>query len=308
MKLSINKLQKFEQPLNVVIKMPDGIIDKATSFFGEAQIENERITFEISALEYFYPNFVPKISTDLKLDIELSNIDFTKKYFNVLKIDEDLSTNEVFAIESILLSYLTGHQSEILLENQLMFKNDHKENELYRSDTDYKDAVIKVKVGRNSAKQDNQLLKDLVAKNNTLRLDGNLLLSKTALAEILRDVDLKRIEYIEEPFPNISDWNDFLNENPELNQLKLALDENLLNYLDKLDELSNVAAFIIKPTRDFSISGYLSLLKDNRYKDIKLIISSSFEQREALTMLKSIGSLTDEYHGLGTEKFLTKSF
>ena len=266
----------------------------------KAQIDNHIIKGEIPLFPMFYKTDQTSLFEGQKLQINLNQIDFTKKFFNLIK-DTDYPVNEVFAIEQFLLSYLCVIEHKSLLN---IFKNSTscRFNDLYHESIKRTPRTIKFKIGRLEPELENETLSKLCKQQNLIRLDGNQMLTPEQLSRILKDIDLRYIQYIEEPFTSIAKWNQFLCDYKEFSKLNFALDENYRSYYNKLDQIKNLSAIIIKPSRDLSISGLLAIKND--LTDYDIVISSSFEPELSLNTMIYLGAMFDTHHGLGTYTYL----
>ncbi len=314
MKLLIGNFEKSDINLTHPIKMESETIDFSRSFFAKAKIGSFEYKLELPALSFFYKDFRPSISGEYDLSFE--DIDLTKRFFNIIKDSREFSHNEVFAIECALFEYLffkasshkTSNEKNLIdILKNYAFKNSTKINYLFKGDLkedtkNYHNCTLKLKIGRQSAHLENEAIRTLIKQGCTLRLDANQMLTPLQLKEILKDCEPSSIDYIEEPFKTQRQWSEF----SELTNstYKLGLDENLLSYLCGDFKAQDIGAFIIKPALHLGISGYFSLINDEKYSGIKKVISSSFEQASAFRSLCRLSSLENYPHGLGTYEYL----
>lgn len=160
---------------------------------------------------------------------------------------------------------------------------------------------IKIKIGRNTSFFENTILKQVTKQHEdiNLRLDANLALTTSCLDEVLKGIDIKRIEYLEEPFQDIKTTN----YNKSIN---IALDENL--ELRDNDLSVNISTWIVKPAIQGGVSKAIKLINEANRKNKQVVISSSFESSLGLNMLIFLAQLQNLYKktdcGLDTYKYL----
>ncbi|MAE59188.1 MAG: hypothetical protein CME69_09920 [Halobacteriovorax sp.] len=309
MKALLDNFQYIESEIHPPLKHKDGLVNKTKNLSYDLKIDHLLIKGEVNLFPLFFNEKQLCLPSQRELNIDFKNIDLTRPLFNTIEIN-NLHTNEQFSLEQALLTYLirTEHQSlkEYLktddvkcLINDLFLENDNIHNK-----------VIKYKIGRNSPKEDNNNIKEFIKNKNILRLDGNQMLNSSSLKEILKEIDLSYVDYIEEPFQSIDEWNSFINDSDDFKDLSFAIDENFKSYKYKLDQIHNLKAIIIKPTRDLSISGLFKLHQDisKQNHSYQIILSSSFDNEMTLNTLVFIAQLFNNRHGLGTFKYMKEDF
>lgn len=155
--------------------------------------------------------------------------------------------------------------------------------------------TYKVKIGRANLESEKEWLNTLInnLKNGiSLRLDGNLSFSLEDLNEYFSSLDLKKIQYVEEPLTDVTQW-------PKLDracELKLALDENI-SLRRELDYASYIVA---KPTWNISLK---DTLKELAVENQGVIISSAFEPPNNIKLLKMLAGESEYVCGLDTLNF-----
>lgn len=239
-------------------------------------------------------------------NLNLSSLDFTKKGFGLINPDElkNLAANYLFCLEFSLFKFL----EKINLTN--VFQGHFKTPHFVQSavlmnassiDLEMKNSLIKLKVGIHDLEFEKNVIAKL-ARNNTLRLDANQMLSKPSLEYLLEDISSDSIDYIEEPFQDIFDWQTFSYKD----KFQLAVDES--NNLNLETLYPYIKCFVVKPTYNFSISQVFEhyLSRNNK----QLIISSSYEEEESYNFLIHLAALIDperkNQHGLGTYKIMNQ--
>jgi O-succinylbenzoate synthase len=236
-----------------------------------------------------------------KINFNKTNLDFQKPLFNLCpELNNELnniSSSALFCLESLALEVLgLTNNIEPVQYNGLFVPG-------ISSLDDSLENVLKVKIGRLDPNFEIDIMKSLIAKGHILRPDGNLSLSMKQLTHLMKDIPKDKIDYLEEPLKDISEWNKF-NEQYCLN---LALDENLLEYY-KDKNLLSVTTWVVKPSVHFSISGTLKLIEEAKTLGKTLVISSAFETKIGMKSLKYLASKQDKnkatFHGLDTLKYL----
>ncbi len=304
MKIYLDNFEVLETPINPHIKHLEDTIKTTRSIQYDAQIGTIKIRGEIPLFPLFYSISNVTLNKTKSIDLDLSAIDLTQEMFNCVKL-EGLDINEIFSIEQLLLSYFYITENNILNELKNI-KNHCNYNDLAISGMEERDKVLKYKIGRDSPLKENTSLKKLIQNKNVLRLDGNKMLSEMQLLHILENIDLRGIEYIEEPFKDVNTWNSFVTNNDRYKNLEFALDESFHEYKNQIDKILNLKTIIIKPSRDLAISGLIKL--SHEAPDKSIVISSSFENEISLNTLIYLGSLFENHHGLGTFEYMKDSF
>lgn len=281
--------------------------------FSENELHRESIVIEseLNLLPLFYES--QSEINEFRFEINCHNIELSKPFFNLIeengsKVDS-LSQNYKFLIESCLFKFLVfkNHISMPSID-EIMVKSCYLVNDIEDEaylDSLPKNAHLKIKIGLKDREKENRFLREY-SNGHLIRLDSNRNLSINQLMDILNEVNLDNIEYIEEPFENVFDYLKF----PFKDKIKLALDESLTseNFDDILLKLKNHVSFLVlKPNFNCSISDYFSFISKNvnencdEYYD--LIISSSYEFEDSLNLLLILAGISNNRelaHGLGT--------
>lgn len=278
------RLIKLKSPLRV----GKTVITKTKTLDVRVLVNDKVVISPLSQFPLFYEqqNLNQFLSIDYIFDLK------------TLTLDHTIPTNILFMIELAVIQYDLKYGDNI-------FSTFNKSctiniNDLYIQDQDLaliKSDIVKVKIGRNEIEKDRETIISLIAKGKTLRLDGNRMMTPKTLSEMLAGVDLKNIEYIEEPFKETSSWEEFSLKD----EIPLALDESLPHYI-AASLPTNTAAFIIKPTLIFGIFKTLEIIKSQKFQHIKKVISSSFEEEFTINVLAHLASKNCDLfpHGLGT--------
>ncbi|MBC7429567.1 MAG: hypothetical protein H7336_13200 [Bacteriovorax sp.] len=260
--------------------------------FHEATLEE--ITFK---LRYFFSTY----------SLDFGHIDFSKKFFNLVEIDdylEGIHSETLFNIEVLLLGMIRKTHSGLFNNNPVM------ENELYRAargtQAYTQSKCLKIKIAPDSLEKTIKLINELHRLNKELiiRLDGNrqfeineMIVFEERLKKNILLESFKKIDYIEEPFKNFADT--FLFKKRSV--LKVAMDESFSTYRQlSAEEFPDEIPVVIKPSL-FGISSIHNWMQTHSKK--RVIVSGSFEHptvKIGLTFLASTRPY--EYHGL--ENFL----
>jgi hypothetical protein len=298
MQLRLDYINTHIRMLKTPYKVGDTLVD--SSFIYELAGEDRSVF--IPRLPLFYPDQHNLLQSLLNKDIKfkLDDLDFTRPLFNTIKNDTiiNLPTNILFGLEFMLIKYFqeSGIHNPFTKEACLLFNTfDISSNNNIVEDS----KVVKIKIGRNSVENDIARIKSYHSKDIKTRLDGNRMLSHHQLSQILNEVDSKKIDYIEEPFADLSMWESF----EDKNKVGYGIDENLDHFLNG-QGITNARALVIKPSLNLSFSGLIKI--NGLYPYLKKIVSSSFEFNQCYVGLLTAAALfPDEFHGLDTLNKLT---
>ena len=310
MNLVIEQGETLVHPFDQIIMWKEVFYQESYSkqldfFFLDNKNNQYHILGEVNLLPFFWKDQKATIPSNLAIK-DLDHLDLTRPYFNLIE-DNKIDRNYQFAIEQALLAFL---DIKNLLPNNLNL-NSTPEVEISTLHTSHESpqdfsGTVKIKIGQRTAKSDNILLRSLVSKDLRIRLDANRSLTPQVLDQILEDIPASMIEYIEEPFNHVMHWMNFSRRDEFL----LALDETLCDdqYLQKFNHLKNyIGALVIKPSFNSSISEVFSMLTDPNYKNIDLVLSSSYEPAQSLNTLIHLANYINKVslkeqlaHGLGT--------
>lgn len=136
-----------------------------------------------------------------------------------------------------------------------------------------------------------------------LRIDVNRAWTTPEALNFFAQFPLDAFDYVEEPFQNPKDLTKFLHP--------LGVDESYPSDLDleQLELLPTLKAIIYKPTIQGGISGCLALHDFTKRRNLKLVLSSSFESDLGLSLIASMAYrlLLDSPVGIGTIDYLNET-
>lgn len=299
MKVILRNFQQIEIPLKKPFRVGEILVDRARSFSYEADFGDHIIKGEIPSLPLFYPNQSLEDFEKLSFNFNEDTLDFEKPLFAQLCEFKKIECNLIYSIEQLILSYLRLKGRP---HNWFAYpKPVAKINSLDTGNTvNLSSSVCKLKIGRFSLEAERSMIQSYLREGIRLRLDGNRMCSLNYLEQLLDGLDLSRIEYIEEPFTTIDQWEDFSLKS----SIGLAVDESLEDCLKADNFPQNTVAAIVKPSLVLSISGILAAVNSGQLKNIDLVISSSFETPLSFNTLIHLASNIPIHHGLGTMEHL----
>lgn len=143
---------------------------------------------------------------------------------------------------------------------------------------------FKVKIARGESANDILRLLQVLKPNESLRLDGNRLLTPQALTEYLAPLKAhwQQVEYIEEPFANFHDlmsWN---------HSVSLAIDESLPQFLN---ETNHAIKYVVLKPALFGFSKSISMIKNMHTAGVTTTLSSAFEGEIGIGAIRALSSL-----------------
>jgi O-succinylbenzoate synthase len=164
---------------------------------------------------------------------------------------------------------------------------------------------LKIKIGRNL--HDEIALINTITPQHIIRLDANKKLNTSNYKNILDNINISNINYIEEPFLDLKN-NSYIIDNYNI---AIALDESWdedssWDYI----EATRARYLIIKPSRFSSIYWVMNKAKEAKEHNIIPIISSSFEwiySASLYAMLVYTIDMIDETHGIWISDFFASS-
>lgn len=184
----------------------------------------------------------------------------------------DPSANDRISINALL----SGSESEILSRAALL------------GDQGFRAA--KLKVGNRPISDEIELVsrvREILPSSVSLRLDANRRWTFEQAAEFLAAGQNLELEYIEEPVNNIRR----LGELSDITKIPIALDESLPEYFSTGMQTRYLPGiFIVKPTLIGGWGRCLKLRDWARQRNIKIVISSSFETAIGLSSLAALAS------------------
>jgi len=298
MRVKLRNFKQYDIALKNPFKVGDKTISHSRSFQYECTIEDKTYIGEIPSLELFYPDQKVEDFKDIELEINLSALNYAHKFFAQKVQFQAPANNLIFSIEQLLLNYINDKNIPMPLS---FSKNYCQVNGLDTGtppDQNYQ--VVKLKIGRSSLREERETIKAYIQKGISLRLDGNRMCSVPYVEELLSGLDLSTIEYLEEPFSRIDEWEEF----KLIDQVCLAVDESLNSCLECNHFPTNTSSLIVKPSLTQSISGIEAAKKNGLINKYNIVISSSFEAPQSFNTLIAMASDIKGFHGLSTMEHL----
>ncbi len=264
--------------LNVTFNDQDFFFSLLPNFH---QTNFEEITY---ALNHIFPNHK---------SIDLSLVEFKKKYFGLIQSDLNISGEILFIIETLLLSLIKVPPFSELKINQLY--NSERSLDYYQETLCF---CLKIKINPSNQENILKLIADLHKINPTItfRFDGNRKFELTDLLKFvyqLKNETNYKIDYIEDPLINFNESYIFQTKST----IPLALDESLGPYLKKnLNSPLIPAIAVIKPSL-YGLSPVYKWMEN--YPQTRCIISSSYEHPSVMSSLTFLAqNRPTEFHGL----------
>lgn len=290
-------------------------ISEITLLAGFTKGNPEQITEELGRLnEYLKKNAIPGNIPELTI--------YTKTMTDKLNISSQLS----FALDSALVSVIEKRESIPLYElfsysgityisppeiriNALVVPESDIES-TYNSILTYVSKgfdTIKIKLGRIKRERERELLKMVAIKlgdNIRIRTDSNMKMNFDEAVEFFRIIDPGRVEYAEDPFPDLERIPEFYSKTG----IKTGIEVNeSYNFLGELADNQGVGAIVAKPAKIGSLRNLEAIFKYCYKKNIPLILSSLFESGLGIINIAKISAIFDykmSAMGLDTLKYL----
>lgn len=168
-------------------------------------------------------------------------------------------------------------------------------------------SAVKLKVGGDPG-LDASRVQDLAARLNgdvAIRLDANRAWSVQDARQFAREIDVERIDYIEEPLTDAAGLEQLVGETG----LRVALDETMLEWMeDDLGGATFAEAFVLKPMLIGGENDVRRLLAVAQSADARVVFSGSFESGLGRRLLYSMAAAwaPHEAHGVDTARFLKR--
>jgi|GEM_PF-5204529 len=177
---------------------------------------------------------------------------------------------------------------------------------------------FKIKISPSSSLEEIEKIKFFIKNllpHQKLRLDGNKLFSWKLFLEFwnyFSKEECLKIEYVESPLMNITDWEKILNHFSDFNSFNLVLASEeekdfFRNNPEKIVSY-NLKTIVIKYSTLKGVEELKVWQKFCQTHSLNLILSSSFEFSEGLSfqqqMLNFLKFPSDQIHGLGTSHYL----
>lgn len=218
-------------------------------------------------------------------------------------------TWETTSLESIFPSVAFGIESALTNSSLLdpAFGYTHAHLALNAQNIVESCSVQKVKIRGDSLEKDMNTLQSLIQKLPELRfrIDANQSWQVEDALKWIEKIPRKNIEYIEEPFDNLSDLKAF----SEKTNLPLAVDEMIYEYdIKDLEKIPSLQTVVIKPTL---FGGLQTIQKyiETFTKNIEIVFSSSFETEVGLCHIARLQNIINPHGpflGIDTLKFFEK--
>ena len=168
---------------------------------------------------------------------------------------------------------------------------------------------IKIKVGRQPLAKDIetiQRLQKLIGDKATIRLDANRLWTLDQAVQFCNHIDPDRIEYIEEPLKDISEYPRFF----ESSDIPVAFDETLTKKNpEKLHHLNKIKAFILKPSLLGGLiwtSQFIEVAYENKITPVMSCTFQSDLSLRSFALFAAMFGITETPLGLDTIKWFAK--
>jgi O-succinylbenzoate synthase len=200
------------------------------------------------------------------------------------------------ALESVRVNALISHDNDVT-EKVRQFKRDG-----YRA--------VKLKVGRRPPEDDIRRTRDAfheLGGDTTLRLDANRAWDFEEAVRFAEGISDCTLAYIEEPLADPSRLEEFVTRTG----LRVALDESLVGLTpSRLNDYSFVSAVVLKPTLLGGFERSAQLARVAKSRDMKVVISSSFESSVGIAALAQLAAAFDTFNtpaGLDTLTYFEKN-
>lgn len=263
----------------------------------------------IRGLDYLSKNIFDLNFSDNIFDNEriLFSIDYLPALRNAI---EQALLNIYLQYENNIESLIKRDLSNSILLNATIFGKNKSDifdsiNNLLKKQFN----VFKVKVGKNSVKEDLKLVKKILLKfpGIKLRLDPNCSWDFSEAEKHIKDIENLNIDYIEQPFTDTQMLLDFSKKT----SIKIAADESaneFKNIKQIIDE--GIKIIILKPMVSGGILNCLKIIDYAESKNVEVIISSSIESNIGIQIPIILAASLDSknHHGLNTALLFEKNF
>lgn len=298
-KLTLNLTYKEEVKLNHSLKARGREFSTVNYFEATCRIGDIELVTFINQFAFFYEYQDLEDEYTIEYDVDAF---LAGDIFDAIPIDDwDIPKNVIFAFEYALIKHYLNESPH--KEKYFDKANSTQINLLYQKELNLKlkeGQVIKYKISHTAPLRG--IIEDLdtlARKGLRIRLDGNRCLSTSVLESILYNLDEKTIaaiEYIEEPFTDLSTWSQF----SWADRMQVACDESFVfkerKYLDE-----SINHLILKFGVNISVFEYFQLRHDER--DWKITVTSGFEIPKLFNFVIHLASLENNAAGLSTFKF-----
>lgn len=291
--------REFTTPIKVA-----GVTNNSKLFL-EGNID--QVPFELSLLPGLHQESFEQAKNDVEKVLPFlrhtdGELKLEKEFFGLIS-HPTLHPSAMFALESWLFKRAKlEHQAPWNLAvpyNALLLTPSLSRLESARSEGK---TSFKVKIARGESANDILKVLQALKAHESLRLDGNRMLTPHALTEYLAPLKAHwhQIEYIEEPFANfhaLMSWD---------HPLPLAIDESLPQLL--LQQQHSIKYIVLKPAL-YGFSKSISVIKNMHQAGVTTTLSSSFEGEIGLGAIRALSSLQNSLKpnpaGLDTLSFFS---
>jgi len=237
------------------------------------------------------------------------NIDINT-ILDIVKAECESCPSLIFGIETAIFD-LASKQANINFLN--IIKPDSSPNSIKFSNifnpnnNDYKTKTLKLKIGIQSIEEDiNQINCILKSSPNDLllRLDANQKYLIKDFIKLSANIDVSRIDYIEEPLTNPT-CESFIELNKKT-PFQYAIDESLYNIdYKQFVKQRLISTIIVKPSIYGSYYDFFDLVQYAQNNNIQLILSSSLEKEIGNMAIIHLASYLDskKEHGINIFSF-----
>lgn len=266
----------------------------------------QTITAEVPALPSVHPlssekarTVLTEILNTLKNKPLPSQVKWEKSIFGLLPVTTSLPTQILFSLESLLLG---AYHQQFLNDFNLPASFQIPINQLFIPGCfEPKNSnihTLKIKIA--DLKNPLTLIQKLLQYNPRLqlRLDPNRTMTPDQIKLLTKKIPKKNLEYIEDPYPDLHRGLAIFDQFP------VALDKELIPAFQNKNIPQNVAALVIKPSRDLSLSGTISLIQQKKFK---IVISSPYETPVGIWPLAHLSAITKSTAGLDVQKIFQPS-
>ncbi len=216
------------------------------------------------------------------LEMALLNLTAFKKNLSVSQL---LSKSQCSSVP--VAGLLAGSDEDVLNEAQSMVDQSFK--------------AVKLKVGKSKIQEDILIIKkvgEVVSDKALLRLDANRQWDINQAVELGNEIGCAAVEYIEEPFNDLTKLEEFLMKTT----IPVALDESLLKMkIQDVNALPGVDVLILKPTMLGGIEKTWQWIQQAQRLAIRTIVSSSFESGVGISFLANLAACSHLLHPVGLD-------
>lgn len=161
--------------------------------------------------------------------------------------------------------------------------------------------AIKMKIGQASIDDDIQTVRavgDIIENKALLRLDANQSWNINKAIEFGNEIGCAAVEYIEEPFADKTQFDEFFMKTT----IPIALDETLQKAdFNEIKSLAGVDVLVLKPMLLGGIEKTWHWMKQARQFGLAVVISSSFETGIGIMALANLASCVHVIHPAGLD-------